>query len=82
MSSLCGSHALGRSVDLPEERQQHPPLVAVSAFAFLAVGLSSQQEHSERLFPGRPGHGLVAGEFTHLLAAPLSTGRLHQNLHP
>lgn len=42
-------------------------------FAFLVVGLSSQQEHGERLLPGRPGHGLVAGEFTYLLASPLFT---------
>lgn len=42
-------------------------------FAILAVCMSSRQEHSEWLLPGRPGHGLVAGEFT----SPLSTGPLH-----
>lgn len=42
-------------------------------FAFLAVSLSSQQEHSERLLPGGPRHGLVAGELPYLLAFPLST---------
>lgn len=56
------------------QRQQHPTFSAVSAFALLADGLSGQQEHSERLLPGRPGHGLVAGEFAHVLTSPLSTG--------
>lgn len=80
MLSLCGSHASRRPADeeLPGicQRRGGSSLrwLQFLPFAFLAVGLSSQEEHSERLFPGGPGHGLVAGEFTHLLASALSTG--------
>lgn len=45
-------------------------------FVALADCLQSQQEHSEWLLPGRPGHGLVAGEFTY----PLFTGLLSMSI--
>lgn len=36
--------------------------VPISA-SVLAVLMSGQQEHSERLLPGGPGHDVVAGEW-------------------
>lgn len=74
----CVSHSLGSQCTIscsssPFFPASGPAKAPVPAPVF-AVLLPGQQEHSERLLPGRPGHDVVAGECPQPLPPLLARG--------